>query len=238
MKSLVILLVLAILATVAGAQCPPVSDETLESLTLGRVWQPFELAPGRSIDFDLRADDPGAAGELYDGCAEWTIHPRGYVHVDAVGVVRSDANAPDGWHFSVIANVGRGRRILAVSGLIYDPAAHPLVRTWREEARYDCESGRLIDTEERIGELHFRADGTFAVTRLPFESYVDYWGRYVADSKTRRLLFEIRSGNVIPERVKNWGSYRLTEDGRLIIEGVSFGTVAGDRKRACRYVFR
>ena len=66
---------------------------------------------------------------------------------------------------------------------------------------------RQVPAERSIGELEFRADGTFSVTWVPFETYRDYWGRYTLDLRTGRLNLQVETGNYVPPDVDGDGTF-------------------------------
>lgn len=78
---------------------------------------------------------------------------------------------------------------------------------------------------DSIGELVFDADGGFSVTFHPFESYHDYWGTYAFDAATGALTLEVTRGNSMPAFRTASGTARFDAEGRLHIEGLSFGNV-------------
>jgi len=49
-----------------------------------------------------------------------------------------------------------------------------------------------------VRELLIRADGTYSVTWLPFESYQDYWGHWRYEPQTHTLTFTVAGGNYVP----------------------------------------
>lgn len=79
------------------------------------------------------------------------------------------------------------------------------------------------DGVEPIGEMKFAADGTFAVTFQPFETYVDYWGTYRFDPVTGALTLTVTGGNFQPPRLMLNGTARL-EGKHLVLEGMFLGS--------------
>ena len=101
---------------------------------------------------------------------------------------------------------------------------------------------------QRIGELEFGADGRFAVTFVPFESYRDYWGTYRYDPLDGSLELTVEGGNSQFARpagkVLTGKAYR-NEAGRLVLEGFNLGNgvdwVVGEGgvmvPGTCTYIF-
>jgi hypothetical protein len=224
----------------ASAQCVPLpGDDVLATCVIGNLFPTVELTPGYAADLAVfYRSGPGGFEQLRQ-CITWSIDPPGPVEIDAVsGHVVARADAQPGFVFRVIAVLAGGRRVIAAPGLVYDATAHPIVGLWTETERRDCRSGQVVTPTDPIRELAIRADGSIFVTRMPFESAMDYWGRYVADERTHRLLFTIDGGNIIPEHVGTYGHYKIDDQGRLILDGIALGKFDADRRRACYYVFR
>jgi hypothetical protein len=155
----------------------------------------------------------------------------------STGVLTTSADAPDGHAFILLANVQNGRRVVAARGLVVRPERYPILGLWTERARYACGSGEPIRSEPPMRELIFRADGTFTVTLEPFEVYIDFRGRYIAEYASGRLTLQVTSGNREFEGFEGHGRFRIDESGRLVVTELSFGRYPTDRRRACTYVF-
>ncbi len=121
----------------------------------------------------------------------------------------------------------------------YEDAA--LVGRWREEAQIACGTGADVPVapSSRIGEIAFRADGSFSVTWMPFESYKDYWGTFEADNLAGRLSLFVQYGNYVPSELDTEGSYEVAPGGRLVLRdswlGVPRASVGAVRQ--CGHVF-
>jgi hypothetical protein len=90
-----------------------------------------------------------------------------------------------------------------------------------------CGRGTEIIPEELIGELRFGADGTFAVTWMPFEIYVDYRGTYAYDLTWGTLDLVVEGGSYVPDDVDGSGSFSVDEEGRLILRDMWLGSPRG-----------
>jgi hypothetical protein len=89
-----------------------------------------------------------------------------------------------------------------------------------------------------VRELIFRRGRTFAVTRVPFETFQDYWGTYSYDVSTGRLILNADGGNNVPARRSREFSARVAGD-ELRLEGaVLAGPVADMPDLRCTSVFR
>jgi hypothetical protein len=93
-----------------------------------------------------------------------------------------------------------------------------------------------------IGELEFTADGRFAVTWQPFETYQDYWGTYRLDPGTGALSMTVDGGNNKPGGLDLEGKVRITPGGALVLEDMYLGQPSGrgaflPEPGACRYTF-
>jgi len=118
-------------------------------------------------------------------------------------------------------------------------AAGPLGAVWREEVQFACGSGAEITPADPIGELLFLADGTLAVTWVPFEVYHDYFATYTADLDTQTLHFQVSRGNYIPPDVDGEGHIAFDAQGRLLLTDLWLGspkTTAGSV--GCGHRFR
>jgi hypothetical protein len=102
---------------------------------------------------------------------------------------------------------------------------NPLVDIWwREEAQFACGTQQQVAPEHPIGELRFRADGSFDVTWVPFETYRDYWGTYTYDPQRGTLSLTIARGNYVPADVDGNGLFSIDEQGRLILTDMWLGS--------------
>jgi hypothetical protein len=75
-----------------------------------------------------------------------------------------------------------------------------------------------------IREIAFRTNGSFTVTWLPFETYVDYWGSYTLDPDAGTIEMIIDHGNYVPQDVDLSGSFHIDASGDLVLRDIWFGT--------------
>lgn len=94
-----------------------------------------------------------------------------------------------------------------------------LIGAWRQ-TQEEC-------GQSAINELLFKADGTFHVTWVPFETYEDYWGAFRFEAASGQLDLAIANGNNIPADVVPHGHVTLTGD-TLIFDGASLGSTHGE----------
>jgi hypothetical protein len=165
----------------------------------------------------------------------WSLSPRAPAQVDrATGVLRVRPGAAHGTAFTVYADLGGRRAETRIH--VVDPRRNPLVGLWKQTAGTPCGSTASAPTEEGVQELRFRADGTFDVTWIPFESYVDYRGRYTYAAPALRLRVE--GGNHVPTDVDPDGQATVAPDGTLRLTSLSLGTPRGGGPRYCTALFR
>jgi hypothetical protein len=187
--------------------------------------QTVEMQPGESVTFALGVVECCYFFEPVEACATWSVNPIEGASIDPLtGVFTVDATTQSGSVFAVSADVENGRRVVSIEVHVFTPDTNPLVGIWREEAQFVCGTGEEIVPEQPIGELRFRADGTFGVTWIPFEIYVDYWGSYAYDSAQGILDLEITGGNYIPDDVDGSGLFSFDEQGRLTLSDMWLGS--------------
>lgn len=103
---------------------------------------------------------------------------------------------------SVAASLGACETPQAAQGA--DNGGHPSVmNTPIGRDRYGLAAAWHQDEAEcgataPVRELLIRADGSYSVTWLPFESYQDYWGHWRYNARTRVLSFTVDGGNYVP----------------------------------------
>ncbi|MGD9100728.1 MAG: hypothetical protein PVF45_09635 [Anaerolineae bacterium] len=207
--------------------CPTTLDEnTLERLTLSltTLSPTIEMQPGEVYTFTLGVVECCYVFEAVPACAAWSIEPATGAHIDPhSGLFSVDAETPSGSVFTVRADVEQGRRVVSIDVHVFTPQANPLARLWREEAQLTCADGEEVAPASPIGELRFRADGTFGVTWHPFEMYVDYWGTYTY-SLEGALELTITGGNYVPDDVDGIGSFSFDAQGYLVLEDMWLGS--------------
>ena len=97
-----------------------------------------------------------------DAQVRWSATPATGATIDpGTGLFPVDDETPNGATFTITADVENGQYAPAADVHVFTPDANPLVGPWRE------------GNPGTINELIFRADGSFAVTWNPFESYKD-----------------------------------------------------------------
>ncbi|MEW4447597.1 hypothetical protein [Qipengyuania sp. JC766] len=118
----------------------------------------------------------------------------------------------------VIAGKLQDQELSGTAVQLYDPAAFPLVGTWRQDPA-------ACGDAQAMRELMFDAAGGFSATWLPFERYKDYWGSYSYDPATGALVLEPKGGNNVPG---NLGSGKAELDGdTLVLMSASVGSPDG-----------
>ena len=213
-------------------------DDTLDRLRLS-MGPTVEMQPGGTREFSLGVVECCYIFEPVDACATWSVEPSDGASIDAqTGVFTVEDAVPGGEVYTVTADVEDRRRLVSIDAYVFTPEADPLGRNWREEAQLACDTLEEVASEEPIGELQFRADGSFSVTWMPFELYRDYWGSYRYDSEGGTLDLAVEGGNHVPEDVDGSGSFVIDEDGRLVLQDMWLGTwMEGTGGANCGHIF-
>ncbi len=145
-----------------------------------------------------------------------------------------------------VSSPGRVAWAILLFGLACSPGDEPyegapLVGTWREETQIACGTGAEVPVpaNSRINELVLRADGTFSVTWMPFESYKDYWGRFQADIPEGRLSLFVDYGNHVPPNLDLEGSHEVAPGGHLVLRDLWLGASlrSAGAASACGHAF-
>jgi hypothetical protein len=113
----------------------------------------------------------------------------------------------------------------------------PWTGCWIEVARLDCESGQEFEPQETIGEFRLTPNGRYSVTWAPFETFVDYAGKYRVGEEDGTM--ELTGGDRAPAGAVGQGRFSITDQGDLLLEGIWLG--AGHQGReveACGHRFR
>ena len=129
---------------------------------------------------------------------------------------------------------------------VYDPRRLPLVGTWREAVQIACNDSHEFEPATRMGELVFEAGGHFTATWRPFETRIDYSGRYEFEFASERLTLTLPADRRnTPPDISPSGTAAVDTSGRLILKGIWLGTPAvtggagasSPPVRACGHVF-
>jgi hypothetical protein len=224
---------------------PPLDDATLRALvilgfapevepqmsvvaTLGTA---IGLPPGTSLQLVLGVIDREVCGigircfVPVEVSATWSIMPEGSAHIDPTsGLLTIAPTTPTGSQVTVLAEIEGGRRVVSTQITVMTEVSHPFIGYWRETAQLSCDGGADITPALPIEELVFAADGTFAVTWTPFESYVDYWGTYTADPSDGTLELFVTGGNGVPADLDSHGRFTIDADGQLVLSDLWLGT--------------
>lgn len=216
-----------------GGGCwKPLDQETLEQLRLS-MEPTVQMQPGEKREFSLGVVECCYVFEPVDTCASWSVSPSIGASMDKdTGVLAVDPAARNGEMFTVTADVEDGRRLVSIEVYVYTAEENPLVGNWREEAQFVCQTREELTPEERIGELRFRADGSFSVTWHPFEIYRDYWGTYMFELSQGTLDLTPVDGNFLPEDVDGSGNFEIDHQGRLVLQDLWLGSPRGGTEAA------
>ena len=90
-----------------------------------------------------------------------------------------------------------------------------------------------------IKELIFRDDGTFSVTKIPFDISKDYSGTYTITPKKHMLHLKITDSKYVPNNVdiSNF-HYSTKSQNELILTGGCFGTFDYNFTKKTKYIFK
>jgi len=197
---------------------------------VGTLGQVIALQPGEEATLALGTWDYEQCGVSVqcfipvDARAAWSVNPATGARIDpASGLVGIDPATTGNRRFTVTARVEDGQAV-TTEVYVYTPETNPFVGTWHEVAQRSCADGTEVVPEQPIRELVFAADGQFAVTWVPFESYVDYWGRYVFDPAIGRLALAVTGSIQSPDDIDGRGTFAIDAKGDLVLEDIWLGT--------------
>lgn len=162
---------------------------------------------------------------------QWSV--TGEATVGSTGLLTISRDAQPGSTVLVSAQVDT--LVARQNVLVIDPAPNPLAATWTQSEPPECSFG-YRPGDALVRELVFRRGRTFTVTRMPFESYRDYWGTYTYDVSTGRLVLTVEGGNALPGFRTAELTARVT-DRELILDGPAL-IGASSSSAGCRTVFR
>jgi hypothetical protein len=224
---------------------PALDEETLQGLTIvgfapgaepevsvvGTLGTIIGLPPGGTVVLVLGVIDREICGfgircfVPVDVAATWSVTPPDDAWIDPTsGHLTIDPSAPGGSRLTVRAEIEGGRRVVSTNVTIVTPASNPLVGYWQEVTQVPCQPGADIIPELPIQEFVLAADGSFAVTWTPFESYVDYWGDYTFDLTANTLELIVTGGNSVPADFDGQGQFMVDADGYLVLTEMWLGT--------------
>jgi hypothetical protein len=212
------------------ASCPtPLDSQTLSQLQIS-PGPSFDLQPGQARQMKVGITECCVVFTPKQACVVWSIASNPNVSIDAAsGQLTVDAAAVHDSQFIITADVENGKRIITSTLHIFTPAGNPLVGTWHEDAELACSSGDEVTPQEPIREVIFKADGSFSVTWHPFEVYHDYWGTYQSDPAAGQLELTVTSGNYIPTDIDGRGTFKIDDQGRLILTDMWLGQPYGKK---------
>lgn len=219
--------------------CRTLDAETLGELTIG-MESVYSMQAGQTRTFELGTIECCRFFKsISEVCATWSVSPAAGASMNATtGVLSVDPSVAAGTVYTVEADIESGRRTLSADVHIWDPDANPLAGTWTEATQLECADGGKRAPEQHIEELRFTPDGRVEVTWTPFETYVDYWGRYTFDGTIGDLTLDIEGGNYVPDDTDVQGTYEIDAQGRLVLRKMWLGTPSeGSAAPACGHVF-
>jgi hypothetical protein len=202
----------------------------------------LEVQPGTLITPSAYwSTRPGSYDRIDPACLSgWTISEGAHAVLHSgLGLVITAPDAPEGAEFQISARIAGQSQESTVRGFVRvtDPGLHPLAGNWTEVQEKSCSGGAWRKPATPIGELVFKAGGTFTLTRSPFERYLDYWGTYRHVAASGALALEITGGNTIPSNHSATGRARIMPSGVLLMEDLPPWNAETDAA-TCWHLFR
>jgi hypothetical protein len=223
-------------ATLALAGCStiaPPEDRTAQCEVDGAIYvlwfETLDREPGASTPLRvLRSDQYHGWDEVPGRCiSRWEVRDPSVATLSpdhTVLTVRPDA--PGGATTFVTARIGKASATGELR--VFRRDEQPLVGFWRQDSNECVNQTPLL-------ELAIRADGSFAATWMPFESYKDYWGQWRFDRETGQLDLSVEPrGNYIPPDVAS--GHVVLDGDTLEMRSASFGSPRNGA--ACAAPFR
>lgn len=224
---------LAMTALAPAAKACEIEKDALIALWPGVADMPTTRVQELAPVINPRSYNPG--DPLPKGCkVRWSVDKRfAVVKDDKLTIV---PGTPDGTEITVVGEIRTtgGRRRVEGKLYVIDMAAHPTAGNWRQTA-ISCPGG---EQGSPLNELIFNARGEFKATWTPFETYVDYWGKYSFDPATGAIILTPTGGNRVPSDAVLTGTVTV-EGNELRTKGLSFGQPQGPALPAdCEITFR
>jgi hypothetical protein len=223
-----------------SGQCPtPLSDAQLATLALTLLAPSIAIAPGGTHDFDVYEKECCYILKPIEACVEWSVFPTEGASIDSdTGVLSIDATTAGGTIYTVTANVEDGKAFRTIDVAVVTNQSNPLIGLWVEEAQHPCDGGAEVPPEQKIQELAIYPAGEINVTWMPFEVYVDYWGKYVYDLQSGTLELTATGGNYMPDDIDGSGTFSLN-GGNLVLHDMWLGSpVGGSAPAKCGHRFK
>lgn len=222
-------------ATAGGPSYPAGQCNILMPGALGISATLLELAPGESVQLErpMMFTAPYAPPDSIpaDCAVRWSASAGATINQSGLLTVARDA--VPGSRVTVHARVDS---LVAEADIqVVDPAPNPLAGTWTQSDPPTCEQG-YRPGDAIVRELIFRRGRTFTVTRMPFESYRDYWGTYTYDVATGRLELTVENGNSLPG-FKTAAMTARVMNGELVLDGPALVGSLSASAEGCRTVF-
>src|SRR5688500_256714 len=205
--------------------------------TLGISMAAIELVPGESVRMakPMMYTVPHVAPDsLPATCGiRWSVGSGATITDDGELTISRDA-APGS---TVVVRAHVDTLVAAQQILVVDPAPNPIAGQWTQVGPALCANGER-PSGDIVRELEFKRSKTFSVTRVPFESYRDYWGTYSFDATDARLTLTVSGGNSVPGFTTTELAARVV-DGVLSLDGALLSpSQSAAPGESCRSVFR
>lgn len=216
-------------ASLYGVPYASLSDEQRKYLTINGFNRQY-VCPGDTLELSIMAINfemrPPSLLPVDDMRPEWQVTPETGISIDRKrGVLVVDPDVSDGTVYAISAKSPKKAAIEDNTIYVYRKEAIPFAGYWKEEGG-------------NITEFIIHPDRTFSLTIIPFETYKDYWGHVTFDLGRKTIAFTVEDGNNKPADADLQGTFRLAEDGSLVLEGIYFGTIVQGDAYKQRYRFR
>jgi hypothetical protein len=191
-----------------------------------------QVMTGKTYRLELFERQGPAIRNVAPACFEWQFDKQDGVSFDVLtGLLQVMENGASGKSVRIgaqFADLSLGHATHIHEEIpIFRIDENPLVGIWREAPQTRCLAKNGDQALDQINELEFRSNGSFSVTWRPFESYVDYWGRYEFNKLNSMLVLSIERGNFVPAAFQGAGSFEISPDGMLRLKGIWLGSKLG-----------
>jgi len=200
----------------------PLDEEVLNGLMISPE-QDAGVRPGDQLQLELAVVECCTFYQTINACATWVLGSGEGAQITPDGELTIGSDAAHGERLEVIANIEEGRRIVKRTIEIYREADNPLVGTWEEVSQISCETGDYVDPMTNIEEVIFKADGSFVITKQPFELYFDYAGTYSYQLPENTIVLVEDKANRSPSDFDGQGFFQFDDEGALILQEIWLG---------------
>ncbi|WP_449258452.1 hypothetical protein [Chlorobium limicola] len=216
-------------ASCFGVSISSLTAEQRDALLINDFY-PQYACPGDTLKLEIKAVTSPyffpMAETSVDVRTEWQVVPETGITIDQKrGQLVVGRDVQDGTLFTISAKIRKKGNVRDNTLYVYTKKANPFAGYWEEEGG-------------NIEELIIKPDRTFSVTAIPFEIRKDYWGTVSFDLQSGSITFTAEHGNTVPKDIDLNGSFRFDDEGRLVLEGIYFGTLIPGDSFKQKYIFK